>query len=208
MGFGESIKNGFKNYAVFGGVADRSQFWFWILFTQLVSMGLSIVDGMLPSMTGGSWLKLENSSIEQSLSQAFSGGGSGTLSALWGLAVFIPTLSVSARRLRDAGKNPKLLWLYLVPAGAFFFGALTVIGWAFGNPSAFAFWVSPNANYSGWAVVGLMLLGVLVISLIFGILFIVWYAQPSMSLAQGNKYLVQETFMSAPTEPIEPGTTA
>ena len=44
MTFSEAISSGFRNYVGFSGRASRSEFWYWILFTVLVSIVTSIVD--------------------------------------------------------------------------------------------------------------------------------------------------------------------
>ncbi len=43
MGFAEAIKTCFSKYATFSGRATRSEFWYWQLFTFLVSMVLTVV---------------------------------------------------------------------------------------------------------------------------------------------------------------------
>lgn len=51
MSFGEAIKAGFSKYATFSGRASRSEFWWWYLFSCLVSMtyiGVFVV--MIPSI--------------------------------------------------------------------------------------------------------------------------------------------------------------
>jgi uncharacterized membrane protein YhaH (DUF805 family) len=89
MGFGESIKTVFGKYADFNGVASRPEFWWWALFTTLVSMALSVF-----------------------------GRGEGSfgniLTSLWSIATLLPSLAVAVRRLRDAGKHwGNLFWLLL-----------------------------------------------------------------------------------------------
>jgi uncharacterized membrane protein YhaH (DUF805 family) len=41
MNFPNSVKSGFRNYANFKGRATRSEFWWWTLFTVIVSIALS-----------------------------------------------------------------------------------------------------------------------------------------------------------------------
>jgi uncharacterized membrane protein YhaH (DUF805 family) len=43
MTFGESIKTCFKQYATFSGRASRSELWWFLLFTLLVSAGAGII---------------------------------------------------------------------------------------------------------------------------------------------------------------------
>ena len=43
MSFGAAISSFFSKYATFSGRARRSEFWFAVLFTSLVSIAISIV---------------------------------------------------------------------------------------------------------------------------------------------------------------------
>jgi uncharacterized membrane protein YhaH (DUF805 family) len=47
MTFVESIRTCFVKYADFKGCASRSEFWWWVLFTFVASMALSIVSEKL-----------------------------------------------------------------------------------------------------------------------------------------------------------------
>lgn len=85
-----------KKYAVFNGRARRKEYWFFTLFSVLISMTL----GLIESKTGlpGLWAS-----------------GAGPLSALYSLAVLIPGLAVSVRRLHDTGRSGLWLFIALVP---------------------------------------------------------------------------------------------
>ena len=50
MTFGESIKTCFSKYATFDGRAAPSEFWWFFLFTLLVSAGTGIVSEMLSGL--------------------------------------------------------------------------------------------------------------------------------------------------------------
>ena len=102
MQFGEAIKNGFQNYANFRGVASRSEFWYWTLFTVLVSLGTSIVDSAIG-------LALDM--------QAFT-----LVNTLGYLALLLPGLAVAVRRFHDAGFSA---WWYSIPQVA----TLVVLIW-------------------------------------------------------------------------------
>lgn len=47
MTFGESISTCFKKYATFDGRATRSEYWWFFLFTFLVSAALGVVSEIL-----------------------------------------------------------------------------------------------------------------------------------------------------------------
>ena len=46
----ESIKTCFSKYADFNGRASRSEFWWWVLFTFLVSAATGVVSHMLSGL--------------------------------------------------------------------------------------------------------------------------------------------------------------
>ncbi len=73
MDFVGAIRAGFKNYVNFRGTATRPEYWYWVLFTSLVSIVTNALDG------------------------------SGTLALAFSLATLLPSLGVTVRRLRDAG---------------------------------------------------------------------------------------------------------
>lgn len=100
MTFGQSIQTVFSKYAEFRGMASRSEFWWWILFTSLVSAAL---NGF--TMWGFT------------LGSDISPGSS--LAGAWAIAVLVPTLAVTIRRLRDAGYEwGHIFWILLPLAGA------------------------------------------------------------------------------------------
>ncbi len=87
MSFAEAIKTCFRKYVDFSGRARRSEFWFWYLFTTIVS-GLA------------AW-------IFGSDHYGFSG--------IVGLAFFIPLLAVAVRRMHDVGRSGWYLLMWLIP---------------------------------------------------------------------------------------------
>ncbi len=101
MSFIDAIKSYFKNYATFTGRARRSEFWYTVLFTFLVSAGLSILfPGAMTEVNG--WAIQQNSPIVD----------------LWSLATLLPSLAVTWRRLHDAGKpGPYFFYVFIPIAG-------------------------------------------------------------------------------------------
>jgi uncharacterized membrane protein YhaH (DUF805 family) len=93
MSFVQAISTVFKKYADFTGVARRSEYWWWVLFSVLVSLVLTGIDS---AINNGS-------------------GGIGFLSLIWSLATLLPSLAVGVRRLRDAGYGWGFLFLALIP---------------------------------------------------------------------------------------------
>jgi uncharacterized membrane protein YhaH (DUF805 family) len=102
MSFGAAISSFFTKYATFSGRARRSEFWFAVLFTTLVSTAISIV---WPSTT----VVLDGMSFQQSSLQ----------SNLWQLAILVPSIALSVRRLHDVGRTGTYYLFVLLP----------VVGW-------------------------------------------------------------------------------
>jgi uncharacterized membrane protein YhaH (DUF805 family) len=95
MNFTQAITAGFQNYVNFSGRSQRSAYWFWTLFSFLVSVVASAIDYLLfPHMD-------------------FS-----PLNSLAGLALFLPGLAVSVRRLHDLDRTGWWLLLLITIIGA------------------------------------------------------------------------------------------
>ena len=79
-----------KKYATFGGRSRRKEFWFFVLVNMVISLVLGAITGSLESV--------------------------GTI-ILYGfsLAIFVPGIAVSVRRLHDIGKSGWWLCVNFVP---------------------------------------------------------------------------------------------
>lgn len=86
----EAVKVCFSKYATFSGRARRSEYWWFALFTWIVSLVLSLLDGSMS-------------------------GDVGILSGIWGLGTFLPALAAGARRLHDIDRTAWWLLIMLVP---------------------------------------------------------------------------------------------
>ena len=103
MRFEHAVREGFRRYADFSGRATRPAFWWWILFTALVSAALSALP-VGPTV----WTAVAQHSV-------YTGS---SLASVWSIAVLLPTLAVTVRRLRDAGHGwGHLFWILLPIAG-------------------------------------------------------------------------------------------
>ena len=96
----------FKNYFLFKGRADRKEFWTWALAMLAVSFVFICILGVIAFINS----LLYRDSESPVLSGLFTAGI--TLFGLFWLVMFIPSLTVSVRRLRDAGITP---WLLIIP---------------------------------------------------------------------------------------------
>ena len=85
MGFTEAIQTCFSKYATFSGRARRSEYWYFVLC-------YTILTGILSFLA-------RNSTVL------------GYVSGVIEIALFIPMLAVSVRRLHDIGKSG---WFYLI----------------------------------------------------------------------------------------------
>ncbi len=82
-------------YVDFNGRAARAEFWYFMLFYVIIAILLSLVDSFLFS-----------SGADKS---------SSLLSSIFSLALFLPSLAVSIRRLHDIGKTGWWVLISLVP---------------------------------------------------------------------------------------------
>lgn len=102
MSFGAAISSYFTKYATFSGRARRSEFWFAVLFTTLVSAAISIAfPGSIDYSTG-------TAVPTQS-----------AISQIWSIATIVPSLAITWRRLHDIGRKGTYFFFVLIPiAGA------------------------------------------------------------------------------------------
>lgn len=84
-----------NKYATFSGRARRKEYWMFTLFNIIISIALALVDDMMGLTIGG--------------------GTSGIIGSLYSLAVLIPGIAVSVRRLHDLGKSGWMLLIAFIP---------------------------------------------------------------------------------------------
>ena len=80
-----------RKYAVFDGRAGRSEYWYFVLVYFGISIVLGFIDGM------------------------FGAHGMGLLSAVFCVAMVIPSLSIAIRRLHDTDRSAWWLLIGFVP---------------------------------------------------------------------------------------------
>ena len=125
MSFGQAIKAVFKKYAVFEGTADRAEFWWWTLFSAIILGGLSIL-GFITAVATGAFIDpnyLYYNPAAYALASVFSFGFFGFLWYVAWLGLFIPSVAVLVRRLRDTGRKAWYLLLLAVPVA----GPITIL---------------------------------------------------------------------------------
>lgn len=113
----DTLKN---RYAQFSGRASRSEFWFFVLFNFIVSIILGVLDTTLGT---GYTYEVVTNSLTTATTEAASISVSqtiGYLQTFYGLAVLIPSIALSIRRLHDTGKSGWWLLIGLIPIIGFF----------------------------------------------------------------------------------------
>ncbi|MBW5481463.1 DUF805 domain-containing protein [Streptomyces bambusae] len=95
-----------RNYAVFSGRARRQEYWLFTLFNIIITAVLGTLDAVL--------------------------GTSGLLTGLYVLAILVPALAVSVRRLHDTDRSAWWLLIGLIPL----VGAIVLIVFAATEGSA------------------------------------------------------------------------
>ncbi|MDP9429930.1 MAG: DUF805 domain-containing protein [Actinomycetota bacterium] len=88
MTFGNAVRSVFNQYAGFTGRARRSEYWYFALFTVLVYVAAAVVDAVI---------------------------GVALFGLLAPLALLLPSLAVTVRRLHDTGRTGWWALLALVP---------------------------------------------------------------------------------------------
>lgn len=84
-----------KKYAVFDGRAGRKEYWLFVLFNIIIAIVLNIVDRMTGTYSADY--------------------GMGVLGGIYSLAVLLPGIGVSMRRLHDTDRSGWWLLLVFIP---------------------------------------------------------------------------------------------
>lgn len=78
-----------KKYAVFSGRARREEYWMFVLVNMIIAFVLGLFEGLF--------------------------GGPGIIGYIYSLAVFLPGIGVSIRRLHDTDRSGWWLLLSFIP---------------------------------------------------------------------------------------------
>ena len=92
-----------QNYCNFSGRASRSEYWWFYLFTCIVSWVVSIVVSLFSSDLSTMYIA----------------------SMVVGLAFLLPSLGIAVRRLHDIGKSGWWMFISLIPL----IGAIILLVW-------------------------------------------------------------------------------
>lgn len=99
----ESLIDTFKRFFKFSGRADRKEFWIWALTMLAISVLMVGIMAVIAINFGNT-----NNPVAQGIISAII-----TVFGIFWIVMFLPSLAVSVRRLRDAAVSP---WLLLIPA--------------------------------------------------------------------------------------------
>jgi len=113
-----------KRYADFRGRSRRKEFWMWILGVVIVTIVLSWLDRALGLGGQSSFTRTPPGSAMTGFS-AYSSGG--ILTGIFSLAILIPNIAVSVRRLHDIDRTG---WWILAPALPYAVGVILLIAGA------------------------------------------------------------------------------
>ncbi len=83
-----------KKYAVFSGRAQRAEYWYFVLFNLIIQIALTVVVGVL--------------------GEAVATIGSIAL-LIYGLAILLPAIGVTIRRLHDTNRSGWWLLIAFIP---------------------------------------------------------------------------------------------
>ena len=89
IGFGDAVWMVLSKYATFSGRATRPEYWWWFLFWVITYVATIVLDSAL--------------------------GANGVLELLVVLALLLPNISVTVRRLHDTGRSGWWFLINLVP---------------------------------------------------------------------------------------------
>jgi uncharacterized membrane protein YhaH (DUF805 family) len=104
--FAEAIKRGFSNYVNFTDRSPRWEYWYWVLFAWIVGIVTGVIDAFVLGIDAAE-------------------AGFSPIQTIAGLALLIPGIAISVRRLHDIDRTG---WWFLV---AFtLIGLILLIVWA------------------------------------------------------------------------------
>jgi uncharacterized membrane protein YhaH (DUF805 family) len=114
--FAGAVKSAILNFAKFRGVSTRPEYWYFVLFSVLVALVLGTIDSVF-------WPPVQTEDVLESLNQPT------PFSNIFAILLFVPSLAVTSRRIRDAGWSGKWLWTLLLPIIPLVYGIVGAISY-------------------------------------------------------------------------------
>lgn len=188
MDFVGAIKSGFKNYGNFRGMASRSEYWYWVLFTVLISVAAWTIDQAI----GGNTVPALDPSLDTGNADLNAAiaimNKPAVVSNILSIVLLLPNFTVTARRFHDAGFSGKWQWLQVVPVVALFIG---LVGLTVTSLASF----DENNNVSPDPELFFAALGIFGVTALLGFAYFLFQLIVSLrrtrTAAEGNKYAVK-----------------
>ncbi len=92
MGFTESVGTCLRKYVDFNGRAQRSEYWWFVLAYTIVAVIAGVLDGSMSPH-----------------------GSTGPISLIFTLALLLPSLAVSVRRMHDTNRSGWWVLISVIP---------------------------------------------------------------------------------------------
>ena len=111
-----------KQYAVFKGRARRKEFWYFYLISLVISLVLAFLDHQMGTF---------NPEL-----------GGGLLGGVYGIFIFLPSLSLTVRRIHDTSHSGYWAFILLIPI----IGVLAILFFALmdSKPGSNEYGISPK----------------------------------------------------------------
>ena len=104
MSFGEAVQAGWRGYVDFSGRSSRSAYWWWVLFVFLVGIVANMLDLIIPGASVFTQSVGNGQVVE-----------TGVISTIASLALLLPGLAVSIRRLHDTDRSGWWVLINIIP---------------------------------------------------------------------------------------------
>jgi len=115
IGFAEAIKRAFSRWTNYSDRATVAEYWWFYLFTLLVTIGVYIIVIVLGAASATTTTNANGVTTNTIGALAFVGFA---LLVVWGIVVFFVQLPLSVRRLHDGDRSGWWLLLGFVPFGS------------------------------------------------------------------------------------------
>ena len=165
VSFSQAIANFFGKYATFSGRSTRAEYW-WV---QLFNLIIYVVIYGLPVCY---LLATGSSSYELLFNQPMLLSAAGVILIIYGLAILIPGIALTVRRLHDIGRSG---WWYL--------GFVLAIYAVYGLMFMSVFQAALGHGTRGFS--GITIVAATILMLVVMVVWLVWLCTPS---APDNEY--------------------
>lgn len=171
MTFTESVRTCLRKYVTFSGRASRSEYWWFFLFTFLLSVVAAVIDWQFFTSVV---------SMQSDTGTAMSAQSNQPVQSIVSLLVFLPQLAAAWRRMHDSGRSGFYALFPLI----LMLGAVGVLFFGIGLAGSFTHGGSLDILFTRATL--LIVIPTLIVLLISPLLVLWWLTRPSQPGA--NKY--------------------